>query len=113
MSCLEKVPQDRPQSAKNIASRLYSIATASASEPLTRRALAKERQSLGLGLAVYSSAVLLVVSISWWLMRSLGLPDWVVPGSVFVMAPGLPLVILAGHADTVVQRDDSGVPKTG
>ena len=99
MSCLEKAPEDRPQSATEIENQLRKVATASASEPLTRRALAQERRSLGLGLGFYLLAVVLVVSGSWWAMHSLGLPDWVVPASLLVMAPGLPLVMLAAHAD--------------
>ncbi|MBW8839126.1 MAG: hypothetical protein JF602_04620, partial [Gemmatimonadetes bacterium] len=58
------------------------------------------RLTLTAALAVYGAAVITVTGLTWVTMAGLGLPDWVLPGALVVMAAGLPVVVVAG----LVQR---------
>ncbi|MEX2180049.1 MAG: protein kinase [Gemmatimonadaceae bacterium] len=99
MQCLEKEPVKRPQSAEAILARLEGLQATYSSEynlPALRRVL-----------GFYGVSFAVVAILAWAAMIGLGLPDWVMPGAILVMALGLPAILLnvyvyraarAGHA---------------
>jgi tetratricopeptide (TPR) repeat protein len=101
MRCLAKLPADRWQTAGELLHQLEAMATPSGgTSPTTAipaKTLGSIKQSVGqhpwrvLGLFVASSAVVLVAAR--WLMIRLGLPDWVFPTAVVLLAIGLPIVL--------------------
>jgi tetratricopeptide (TPR) repeat protein/tRNA A-37 threonylcarbamoyl transferase component Bud32 len=67
------------------------------------------RLTLPKALAVYAAAVIAVAALAWAAVAGLGLPDWVLPGALMVMAAGLPVVVVAA----LVQRQALGRSSDG
>jgi tetratricopeptide (TPR) repeat protein/tRNA A-37 threonylcarbamoyl transferase component Bud32 len=116
MSCLEKHPADRPQTADALLHSLDSLATpSSGSAPAltsaTRQFLAPAggRIHFGRALAAYVAASVIIVAFAALLVQTIGVPDWVLPGAALVMALGLPMVIITG---LVQHRAAAGKPST-
>src|SRR5205809_6862842 len=51
------------------------------------------RPRLGRALALYAAAFVVVAIVSRAAIIAIGLPDWVFPGSIAVMALGLPVIL--------------------
>ena len=106
MRCLEKHPADRPKSAEDLLQLLDSVATPSggsapAMSVATRAFLApKGRVQFSRALAAYAAVSVAVVAFAALLVQGFGVPDWVFPAAVVVMAMGLPMVLITG----LVQR---------
>ena len=84
MRCLAKDPAGRPASAAEILASLQSDGDAApVSRATTRRAL-----------AVYGVAFALVALVAWLAIKGIGLPEWVFPAALVVMALGLPATLL-------------------
>ncbi|HSQ29576.1 MAG TPA: protein kinase [Gemmatimonadaceae bacterium] len=95
-SCLEKDPDARPQQATDLLRTLSGVAThtsVNAREPLpaiggiTRRLLVRV-------LGVYAAAFLVIAGLAQLAVSAIGLPDWVFPGTLVLLALGLPLVLV-------------------
>ena len=110
MRCLEKKPADRIQTAAEMLTQLQAMATpsggmtptgatgatgafASGAEAALRRAHPVRVTVL---FALASIAVLAVVFV---LRQRLGLPDWVLPGAVVLLAIGLPIMLVTGRKE--------------
>jgi eukaryotic-like serine/threonine-protein kinase len=94
--CLEKIPADRWGTAAELGGALSSVQdtqrtiTALPSPSPSSGALALRVAGLLLGFAAGSFLVLLLARA---LIRQLGLPDWVLSGTVVVLALGLPVLL--------------------
>ena len=55
-------------------------------------------------LAIYAAAFVVVAIIAKAAIVGIGLPDWVFPGSLIVMALGLPVVLWTGYVQRVTRR---------
>jgi tRNA A-37 threonylcarbamoyl transferase component Bud32 len=90
MRCLEIDPSARPQSADEIVKQLDTAMSATPLAPVgddpsvTRKAF-----------AWYAVAFVVATGLAWVAMIGLGLPDWVFPGAMILMALGLPVVTTA------------------
>ena len=93
MRCLAKQPSDRPRSADEVAGALELAASGGrlAVRPATAVA---SRRALARALAFYAGAFLLVAAIARAAITAVGLPEWVYPAALVVMALGLPAVLL-------------------
>ena len=116
MRCLEKHPADRPQGAGELLHELEMIATPSGgmdptpAAPLRHREPA-DRVRLSRVLGVYAAAFVLVTVLAAVAIRIVGLPDWVLPGAVVVMALGLPVIVMTALVERVPEpREVSGPP---
>lgn len=93
MQCLEVDPEGRPQSTDDVVRKLDAVMSATPLAPVgddpavTRRAF-----------GWYAVAFVAVSALAWAAMVGLGLPDWVLPGTMIIMALGLPVVTTAALA---------------
>ena len=87
MRLLEKHPADRPQNADEV---LLALDAASGGAPAIALV---SRRTLGRALALYAAAFLAVALLARLAITAIGLPDWVFPGALIVMALGLPVIL--------------------
>ncbi|HEY5218893.1 MAG TPA: protein kinase [Gemmatimonadaceae bacterium] len=83
MRCLSKNPEDRPQSAEAVLAALDATAAPSALRGDPVRTL-----------AVYAAAFVTVALAAHFAITRIGLPTWVFPTALLVMALGLPAMLL-------------------
>ncbi|MDB4873940.1 MAG: protein kinase [Gemmatimonadetes bacterium] len=83
MRCLAKDPNDRPASASEILTALDIDAAQAPADRNLRRAL-----------AIYGIAFAIVTLAARFATTGIGLPDWVFPATLVVMALGLPATLL-------------------
>ena len=119
MRCLEKEPADRPQSAAELLHGLDDAAISGSRTAAPAIALAT-RRALGRALALYAGAFLGVTLLARLAITSVGLPDWVFPGALVVMALGLPVILVtalvhhqARVANTIPPTTPGGTPTRG
>ena len=103
MSCLAKEPKDRPQSAGDIARVLDTITSGSGMQALPP-ALLGGPGMFRKALAMYAVAFVAVAILAKAAIVGIGLPDWVFPGALIVMALGLPVVLWTGYVQRVTRR---------
>jgi tetratricopeptide (TPR) repeat protein len=108
MHCLEKEPDDRPQSAADVARILDSV-TSSGTTPSAPSVLAG-RIPIGKALGLWVAASALVVLTAWAATSVIGLPDWVLPGSIGVMFAGLPIIGFTAWVQRVAHRSYTVTP---
>ncbi len=107
--CLEKDPANRPQRGDELVEALERV-VARRSEQLAVPATLLIPVVLGKALMLYVAAVIAVVLLTRLAMTSIGLPDWVFPGAMIVMALGLPVVLLTGWVHYATRRAASEAP---
>ncbi len=101
---MEKDPAHRPQSATEVLRALDGVTTS--------------RQSLALPVAVpvgravlwWATATVVVVLCAKAAIVGIGLPDWVLPGAIVVMALGLPAVLITSYVQRVARRSAMATP---
>jgi Tfp pilus assembly protein PilF len=103
MSCLAKEPKDRPQTAGDIARALDTI-TSGGGMPAMPPVLLGGPGMFRKALALYAVAFVAVAILAKAAIVGIGLPDWVFPGSLVVMALGLPVVLWTGYVQRVTRR---------
>ncbi|MDP9178891.1 MAG: protein kinase, partial [Gemmatimonadota bacterium] len=92
MKCLEKEPDQRPQSALDLV-RILDTVTSGGGHPAMPAILLGGRQRLATMLCLYVAAFVAVAILTRAAIISIGLPDWVFPGALIVMALGLPVIL--------------------
>lgn len=109
--CLEKEPDARPQSADALLATLDTISTG---DPTGQAALPGlligGRGMMQRALAFYALAFIAVAVVAKGAIVGIGLPDWVFPGSLIVMALGLPVILFTGYAQRVARRAATASP---
>ncbi|MCK6478271.1 MAG: protein kinase, partial [Phycisphaerales bacterium] len=114
MRCLEKDPDTRPQTAKELLRALDAAVSSGTQEaaPIIARAT---RRSLGRALLWWAIAFVGVTVLTRALVLTIGLPAWAFPGVVVVMLLGLPAILLTSfvHHRTRVARTMVGTLTPG
>ena len=111
MRCLEKDPATRPQSASEVAQTLEGI-VAGTTGTISGVSVTPPR-SLGRALATYAGVATAVAVVARAAVIAVGVPGWVFPGALFVMALGLPVVLFAWFADKTRRHAATLTPRTG
>jgi hypothetical protein len=109
--CLAKDPGERPASAADVARVLDTTSTDSqgALSPI----LLSSKGMLGRMLGMYAVAFIAVTVVAKAAVTTIGLPNWVFPGAIIVMALGLPVILATGYVQRVVRRAAGITPTTG
>jgi tetratricopeptide (TPR) repeat protein len=103
MRCLEKDADRRPQSAGDIVRYLDTI-TSGSGQTANPAVLLGGHVGLGKALALYTGAFVLVAVLAKAAIVGIGLPSWVFPGAVLVMALGLPVILFTYYVQRTTHR---------
>ena len=109
MRCLEKSPDDRPQHGIDIVKVLDSV-TSSGAGAAAPAILAGGQIRLGRAVGVWMAATLLIALTAWAATAVIGLPEWVLPGSLGVMLLGLPMIFLTAYVQRTTYRMYTATP---
>jgi tetratricopeptide (TPR) repeat protein len=109
MRCLAKEPTARPQNATDIARVLENITSGSGMQAMPPVLLGGPGM-LRKALAIYAGAFIAVAILAKAAIVGIGLPDWVFPGSLIMMALGLPAILWTGYVQRVTRRVITATP---
>jgi tetratricopeptide (TPR) repeat protein len=121
MACLAKDPDNRPQQAADLV-RVLETVTTSGSAAAAPAALRGSRIPIAKALGLWALATAIVGVTAWAALDVIGLPDWVLPGSLGVMLAGLPVIGITAfvqraayraYAVTPQRTPGGGVPAAG
>lgn len=109
MKCLEKDANARPRSAADVLHALENVTSGSAL-PAVPPILLGGRGMFWKALALYAAAFIGVAVVARAAIVAIGLPDWVFPGALVVMALGLPVILFTGYVRRTAQRVAAAPP---
>jgi len=109
MRCLEKDTPARPQSAADVLRTLDSVTSAGAI-PSLPPILLGGRGMLWRPLGIYAVAFVVVAVLARAAITAIGLPDWVFPGALVVMALGLPVILFTAYVHRVAHHVATATP---
>src|SRR5690606_20724094 len=110
MACLSKQAEDRPQQATDLL-RVLDPVTASGGMPQVPSVLIGGRVRLGRAVTLWAAATATVALTAWAATDVIGLPDWVLPGSVGVMLAGLPVILMTAYVQRIAHRAFTATPQ--
>ena len=103
MKCLQKDPGDRPQTATELVRALEQV-TSGGGMPAMPAILIGGRRRFWRALALYALAFTAVAIVARAAVIAIGLPTWVFPAAIAVMALGLPIILATAFVHHGVQR---------
>ncbi len=108
MQCLAKESSARPQDASALLRSLETTSGAglAAMPPILLGGAGMFRKAL----AIYAGAFVVVALVAKAAIVGIGLPDWVFPGSLIVMALGLPVILWTAYVQRVTRRALAATP---
>jgi len=109
MRCLAKDAKDRPQSASDMIATLNSVTSGSGMQAMPS-VLMNGPAAFRRALIMYVVAVVAVAAIAKAATVTIGLPTWVLPGALIVMALGLPVILFTGYVQSVARRAITATP---
>ena len=108
MQSLEKDPAARPQMATDLV-RVLDTVTSSGAAAAAPGILAG-RIPIGKAIGFWALGAALVGLTAWAATVVIGLPDWVLPGSIGVMLAGLPIIGFTAWVQRVAHRSYTATP---
>lgn len=109
MRCLAKDADQRPQQATDLV-RVLDTITSSGAGATAPSILRGGRIPLGKALGLWAAATAGVALTAWAASDVIGLPDWVLPGSLGVMLAGLPVILLTAYVQRTAFRAFTATP---
>ena len=103
MKCLAKDADVRPQRASDIV-RVLETVTSSSSHDAMPLILTSGRGMFKRALLLYALAFIVVAVVAKAAIVAVGLPDWVFPGALIVMALGLPVILFTAYVHRTTRR---------
>jgi eukaryotic-like serine/threonine-protein kinase len=110
MACLAKDPDARPQQARELV-RVLETVTTSGNADAVPAVLHGGRFPLGKALGLWAAATATVGVTAWAATEVMGLPDWVLPGSLGVMLAGLPVIGMTAYVQRTAFRAYAVTPQ--
>ncbi len=104
MRCLEKDPDHRPQNASDLARVLETVTSGGSAQQAMPAVLLGGHGMFRKALAIYAAAFVGVSVIARAAIVGIGLPDWVFPGALVVMALGLPVILFTAYVHRTTRR---------
>jgi tetratricopeptide (TPR) repeat protein len=101
--CLEKDAMLRPDTALEI-TRALDIATSGGGHAAMPAILMARPGALRRALALWAVAVVAVAVLARAAVIGIGLPEWVFPGAMLVMAMGLPVILFTAYVQRVTRQ---------
>ncbi|HTK48341.1 MAG TPA: protein kinase [Gemmatimonadaceae bacterium] len=103
MKCLAKDADDRPQRAADIVRVLETVTSGTGHEAMPM-ILASGRGMFRKAMLLYVLAFVIVAVVAKAAIVAVGLPDWVFPGALIVMALGLPVILFTAYVHRTTRR---------
>ena len=110
MQCLEKEAAARPQSAAELMAALDAATKSGPSHAAMPAVLIGGPAMLRRALATYAASFIAVAVLAKAAIVGVGLPDWVFPGALIVMALGLPVILFTAYTQSVARRAITATP---
>jgi len=108
MQSLEKDPAARPQQAVDLVRVLDTVTPSGAATAAP--GILSGRIPIGKAVAFWALGAALVGLTAWAATVVIGLPDWVLPGSIGVMLAGLPIIGFTAWVQRVATRSYTATP---
>jgi tetratricopeptide (TPR) repeat protein len=109
MRSLAKDADTRPQQASDIVRVLETVTSGSGHEAMPS-ILLSGRGTLTKALALYAAAFVVVTILARAAIIAIGLPDWVFPGALIVMALGLPVILFTAYVHRTARHAYTTTP---
>ena len=103
MRCLAKDADDRPQQATDVV-RVLDTVTSGGGHAAMPPILLGGKNAMWRALGVYAMAFVVVAVLAKAAIVGIGLPDWVFPGALVVMALGLPVILFTAYVQHAARR---------
>ena len=103
MKCLAKEADQRPQSALEIARQLETV-TSSSGYVAMPMIMTSGRSMFGRAMLAYVVAFAIVAVVAKAAIVAIGLPSWVFPGALVIMALGLPVILFTAYVHRTTRR---------
>ena len=110
MACLAKDPDGRPQQARDLV-RVLETVTTSGNAAAVPAVLHGGRFPIGKALGLWAAGTAAVGVTAWAATEVIGLPDWVLPGSLGVMLAGLPVIGITAFVQRTAYRAFASTPQ--
>jgi tetratricopeptide (TPR) repeat protein len=108
MQCLAKEQNERPLSATVLVQTLGIVSTSGSTQ--APAVLRGPHVNLGKALSLWAAATVIVIATAWAATRTIGLPDWGLPGAIGVMLAGLPAVLGTWYVQRTTHRAFTATP---
>ncbi|HEX6643397.1 MAG TPA: protein kinase [Gemmatimonadales bacterium] len=109
MACLAKSPADRPGQARELV-RVLETVTSSGNYGAVPPILRGGRVRLTKAFAIWAAASAAVIVTAWAATEVIGLPGWVLPGSIGVMLAGLPVIAFTAFVQRSAHKAFTATP---
>jgi tetratricopeptide (TPR) repeat protein len=109
MRCLEKDADARPQRASDLVQVLENV-TSGGGHAAMPSILLGGRGMIQKALAAYFAAFVFVAVLAKAAIVAIGLPDWVFPGALIVMALGLPVILFTAYVHHATRKAVTQTP---
>jgi tetratricopeptide (TPR) repeat protein len=110
MRCLEKDPDNRPATAREIVG-LIDMVTSGGGHATLPGILVGGPAMFRKALGFYLVAFVIVAIVTRAAIVAIGLPDWVFPGALIIMALGLPVILFTGYVQHTAKKVATSTPK--
>jgi Tfp pilus assembly protein PilF len=105
-----KDPAKRPRSASDVVRVLEAVTSSGSDAHAAAPVLLAPRVALWKALAYYAAACICVPIVARAAVISIGLPDWVFPASIVVVALGLPVILFTHFIQRAARRALTSTP---